>query len=203
MRPNFIFYSLIFFCLTDCSLRIYSDYDHNISLQNYKTFGWPDKKMAEIKTEPLYYNELMDKVIKREVDLQLKNKGYTFSESHPDLRMHYHIVIESWTSINPDSFDYLYNFYWLNRAVDLDELRKGTLIIDLADPKTNLLVWRGWAINFKGHKKPKQMENQIKKAVRIIFGKFPDLKKSRLKQVKPSKVSLRVTKKLPFAAGAT
>jgi hypothetical protein len=177
MKLTFVLYSLITFCFFACSLKIYSDYDHDISFNNYKTFGWPDQEKLKIKTEPLSYNELMDKVIKREVDLQLNTKGYSFSESHPDLIMHYHIVLESWTGSNLGSFDYLYDSYWLNRTIDLDEYRKGTLIIDLADPKTDFLVWRGWAINFNGKKKPEQIENQVKKVAQIIFEKFPNLKK--------------------------
>ena len=177
MKLNLVFYSLIPFCFVGCSLKVHSDYDHTISFKNYKTFSWPDQEKVEIKTKPLYYTEQMDKGIKREVDRQLNNKGYTFSNSHPDLIMHYHIVIDSWSAVNPDSFDYRYDYYWLDRTMDLAEYRKGTLIIDLEDPKTNFLTWRGWAINFKSQKKPKQMERQIKKTAQIIFEKFPDRKK--------------------------
>jgi hypothetical protein len=160
------------FCLADCSLKIYYDYDHNISLKNYKTFGWSEEA-SEIKKDPAYYSELSDSVIKREVKLQLKNKGYVFTETHPDLRMHYHFVADSWSSLNPDPFGYTYDLYWLDRTMHLYEYRTGTLIIDLMDPKTNFLVWRGWAVNFQGQKKPNQVESQIKKSVQTTFNAFP------------------------------
>ena len=160
----------------DCSLKIYSDFDHNISIKKYKTFGWPDHEKLERKNNPLY-NEQTDKVIRREVALQLNKKGYQFSEIQPDLRMHYHIVLENW-SITPDPFGYEYDSYWLNREIHLYEYRQGTLIIDLVDPKTDFLIWRGWVVNFKGQKKPGQIENQIKKATQKIFEAFPLLEKN-------------------------
>ncbi len=154
-------------------MKIYSDFDRDISFANYKTYGWLSKETHEIKDNPLYYSELSDKVIKREVGLQLKNKGYTFSSLDPDLQMNYHIITEGWTTaISPDPFGYRYDSYWINREIRLSEYREGTLIIDLMDPKTNSLVWRGWVVNYKGQKKPYQVERQIEKATQKIFEKF-------------------------------
>jgi hypothetical protein len=154
-------------------MKVYSDFDHDISLSKYKTFGWPDNRKLEANNNPLYYNELNDKRIRNEVALQLKNKGYTYAELNPDLKMHYHIVVENWATINPDPFGYAYDSYWLNRNVNRYEYREGTLIIDLMDPKTNTLIWRGWAVNFNDEKRPDQMEHQIKEATQKIFQKFP------------------------------
>jgi len=171
MKHNLVLFSFVAFCLVDCSLKVYSDFDHSISIKKYKTFGWPENEKLEIKNNPLY-NEFLDKVIKKEVVVQLNSKGYQYSELHPDLRMHYHIVLENW-SIDPDPFGYLYDSYWLNRDIHLYEYREGTLIIDLVDPKTDFLVWRGWLVNFKGQKKPAQIEDQIEMATRKIYEKMP------------------------------
>jgi len=171
MKPNLIFCFLLAFFLVDCSMKIYSDFDRNISIKKYKTFGWPDHEKLERKNNPLY-SEQADKVIRREVALELVKKGYQFSELQPDLRMHYHIVLENW-SITPDPFGYEYDSYWLNREIHLYEYRQGTLIIDLVDPKTDFLIWRGWVVNFKSQRKPDQLEKQIKKATQKIFEGFP------------------------------
>ena len=152
-------------------MKIYSDFDHNLSIKKYKTFGWSDHEKLDIKNNPLY-NVQTEKVIQREVAVQLTRKGYVFSESQADLRMHYHIVMDGWAD-NPDPFSYEYDSYWLNREIHLYEYRAGTLIIDLADPKTDLLVWRGWVVNFKNNRKPGQIEKQIEKAAPKIFESFP------------------------------
>jgi hypothetical protein len=171
MKANLIFYYLLVSCVTGCSLKIYSDFDHDISIKKYKTFGWTDHEDLEKKNDPLY-NEHTEKIIRREVASQLTKKGYQFSELQPDLTLHYHIVLENW-SINPDPFEYEYDSYWLNREIHLYEYREGNLIIDLVDPKTDFLVWRSWVVNFNNQKKPRQIEAQIKKATRKIFETFP------------------------------
>ena len=171
MKPNLVFYSLLAFCLVDCSLRISSDFDHNISIKKYKTFGWPENEKLEIKNNPSY-NEQTEKVIRREVAVQLTKKGYLFSELQPDLRIRYHIVMDGWAN-SPDPFGYKYDSYWLNRDIHLYEYREGTLIIDLVDPKTDFLAWRGWVVNFKNQRKPEGIEKQIKKATPKIFEAFP------------------------------
>jgi hypothetical protein len=152
-------------------MKIYSDFDHNISIKKYNTFGWPAREKLEIKNNPLY-DAQTEKVIRREVALQLNKKGYVYSDSLPGLTLHYHIVLEGWAD-SPDPFGYEYDSYWLNRVIHLYEYRAGTLIIDLADPKTNFLVWRGWVVNFKNNRKPSQIERQIKNAVPKIFKTFP------------------------------
>ena len=51
--------------------------------------------------------------------------------------------------------------------------RKGTLIIDLMDPKTNNLVWRGWATAAIDTITLEQTEEIINRAVGKIFRGFP------------------------------
>ncbi len=155
------------------SMKIYSDYDRDISISNYKTYGWPSLGLTESRNNPLYYNELNDKRIRREVEWRLKKLGYEYAETNSDLVIHYHIIIENRTVVNPDPLGYRYGPYWLNRNVNVYEYREGTLIIDLMDRKTNNLVWRGWAVNFIDEAKPEKMEEQIKKAVQMIFENFP------------------------------
>ncbi len=154
------------FGLVGCSMKIYSDYDHNISIKKYKTFGWSDHEKLDIKNNPLY-DEQTEKIIRREVALQLNKREYQFSELEPDLRLHYHIIMESF-AVTPDPFGYKYDTYWLDREIHMYEYREGTLIIDLVDPKTDFLIWRGWVVNFKNDKRSlDQIERQIIKAAHL------------------------------------
>jgi len=174
MKTQIILYSIVIVGLSGCStMKVYSDFDRDISVKNYSTFGWPESKQLETKNNPLYYNELNDKRIKNEVESQLKSKGYQFEATNPQLKIHYHIVLENHTAINTDPYGYNYGPYWLTRNVNVYEYREGTLIIDLMDTKTNNLVWRGWAVNFLDEDRPDQMEGQFNTAIRKIFEKFP------------------------------
>jgi hypothetical protein len=160
--------------LTGCGVKVYSDFDHDINFARYKTFRWAAKDTAAIHNQPNYYSALSDRLIRQEVERQLMAKEYTFSEGSADARINYHFVIESWaTAVSPDPFGYTYDSYWLNREIHLSEYRAGTLIIDLMDPETDLLLWRGWVINFKSNRRPKPMKRQIVKATGKLFARFP------------------------------
>lgn len=173
MKAQTIFYLLLLMCFPSCStMKVYSDFDRDLSVRNYATFGWPEAKQLEAKNNPLYYNELNDKRIKNEVGALLKSNGYRADETNPELKIHYHIVLEDRAPINPDPFGY-YGQDWINRNVNVREFREGTLIIDFMDAKTNNLVWRGWAVNFLDEDNPDQLEAQFNKAIRKIFEKFP------------------------------
>ncbi len=107
--------------------KVFTDFDPDYSIKNFKTFGWTDSKQLEAKGNPLYYNELNDKRIKKEVELQMTGKGYQLAAKSPGLIM---------------------------------------------DPKTNNLVWRGWAVGFLDEERPDQTGKQIKRAIQNIFAKF-------------------------------
>ena len=164
-----VFWASLFSCISP--LKVYTDFDPDYSVRDYKTFGWISNKQLEQKGNPLYYNELNDKRIKKEVTLQMTNRGYHFATTNAGLVMHYHFVWENRELLNPDPFGD-YGSYWLNRNLNGFEFREGTLIIDLMDPKTNSLVWRGWAVGFLDEDRPDQMGKQITRAVQTIFKKF-------------------------------
>ncbi len=166
---GFAFWMGLFSCIGP--LKTYTDFDPDYSVKDFKTFGWSDNKQVERKGNPLYYNELNDKRIKKEVELQMTGRGYQFTVANPGLVMHYHFVLENRELLNPDPFGD-YGSYWLNRNVNGLEFRQGTLIIDLMDPKTNSLVWRGWAVDFLDEERPDQLGKQIKRAIQTIFKKF-------------------------------
>jgi len=172
MKTHTVLLSILI-CLSGCStMKVYSDFDRDLSIKNYATFGWLETKQLETNNNPLYYNELNDKRIKNEVSAHLRNYGYQFDATNPSLKVHYHIVLEDRSLINPDPFG-SYGQDWVNRNVNVREYREGTLIIDLMDTKTNNLVWRGWAVNFLDEDKPDQLEAQFKGAIGKIFEKFP------------------------------
>ena len=61
------------------SIRVFSDYDKDANISDYKTYTWVTEEEIEGKsTNPLYCNELNDKLIKHAVYEQMKNRGFAF-----------------------------------------------------------------------------------------------------------------------------
>lgn len=68
------------------------------------------------------------------------------SSETPDLLIHYHANISERISVNRVDRDHGYG-----RAADCPpetvHYEAGTLVLDFIDPRTNKLIWRGWAQN--------------------------------------------------------
>jgi len=159
---------------TGCSnkISVKSDYDKDVNLAIYKTYGWLPSKEIESKNNPLLYNELTDKRIKKAVETQFQNKGIQQADK-ADLRVHYHIIIDNKSVVRPNTYGYNYSDYWMRNQVDVFEYREGTLIIDLMDSKNNNLIWRGWGVSALGLNSESLSEEEINDAVVAILKEFP------------------------------
>jgi Domain of unknown function (DUF4136) len=170
---------VVLFGAGSCSehIRIRSDYDHDVNFSAYQSYSWLSVKDIETKNDPLIYNELTDKRIKKTVDSQLPLRGLAFQAENPDLRLHYHIVIDSKSTYRPDPYGYYYSPYWIRSHMDVFQYREGTLILDLMDPKNNNLVWRGWASSILEVDEIDLSEQKINAAITKILAEFPPASK--------------------------
>ncbi len=175
MKKCSIHYVVLAIILLSCSSQIVvrTDYDREINLRQYKSYNWLPTKDIESKNQPLYYNELTDKRIKKAVDLQLVGKSILKDSLTPSLRVHYHIIVDNRASIRPANYGYAYGQYWMRNQMDSYSYREGTLIIDLMDAKTNNLVWRGWASSVLNDNDIDLSETKITEAVFKILQQFP------------------------------
>lgn len=178
MKTKNLFLSAIAILLmAGCSnqITVKSDYDKDVNIALYKTYAWLPSKEIESKTNPLVYNELTDKRIKQAVETELQNKGIQFA-TNPDLRVHYHIIIDNRSAVRPTIYGYNYSNYWMRNQVDVFQYREGTLIIDLMDSKNNNLIWRGWGISVLNDSDVSLTEDEINDAVIKILKEFPPSK---------------------------
>lgn len=179
MKPPifFLFVTLFFVCSCSDQIRIKSDYDRDISFAPYKSYGWLEKKDIETRNNPLIYNELTDKRIRKTVDKTLPSRGLTLVSDTPDLKIHYHIIVDNKTILQPEPYGYQYSPYWQRNRMDVYQYREGTIILDLMDPKSNNLVWRGWASSFLEMDEIDLSEEKINRAVEKILNEYPPVKK--------------------------
>ncbi|MBL7851472.1 MAG: DUF4136 domain-containing protein [Cyclobacteriaceae bacterium] len=160
--------------LVACSdqITVRTDYDKSVKIAAFKTFAWLDKEGIEERNNPLYYNELNDRRIREATVAQLNARGYSLDPSAPQLKVHYHIVIEDKTQVRSDT----YSPYWIKTERDVYTYREGTLIIDLMDAKNEMLLWRGWAISALSD--TDQLSDElIRDAVTKIIEKLPPAEK--------------------------
>ncbi|MCC9137356.1 DUF4136 domain-containing protein [Pontibacter silvestris] len=128
--------------------------------KSYKTFAWyQDEPEAEADYDDGFDADL-NRDIRRAVEEELLEKGFTKVSSDPDVLVAYDVSVSvPLEKDKPENFStgFGYSYGYMSgyrysygdgnvpgyRAVDL--FKQGTLIVDLVNPNNKQLVWRGWA----------------------------------------------------------
>lgn len=129
------------------------------STKLYRTYSWyQPSPAAEASYDKGFKSDLNDKIIEA-TEAVLQQKGYTKVTANPDVLLAYDVSVSvPLEKDKPENFapGFGYSYAYMSgfrysygnsglpgyRAVDL--FKSGTLIIDMVNPKTNQLVWRGW-----------------------------------------------------------
>ncbi|MDJ1506441.1 DUF4136 domain-containing protein [Xanthocytophaga agilis] len=181
-------------CMSSCnSFQVLTDSDPGIDLYKYHTFAFADILSQDIlstdtdypaksRENPLYHSSLIDRNIHAHIATELIARGMEEVDSAADMIVSYHTYTERKRSSVNEYYPMMYGgWYWrfypwgmypypymVRRSYNYTE---GTLIIDLIDGHTKLLVWRGsigGAID-----NPAQLQRQVEQAVHLIFSKYP------------------------------
>jgi len=175
------------------SLNLTTDYDETINFTQLKTYAWHEaNEHNESSNHYLKVNHIMDQRIRSLIAQEFKNKGLTKSSTTPDFFVNYTIVVEDRTDIQTynnyngyyPGFRYGTGFgtygrhmsmsYSLGSNTQVTYYQQGTLIIDVINPKTDQLMWRGVADGRLPKNSNKQEQDQlIQKYITKILSSFP------------------------------
>ena len=143
------------------------DYDHTISWSQYKTF------QVMVGTQsPITFTQ---KEIDDSITQALVSKGLQPTTTNPNLLVYPHVVLtqeKQWNTMSMGGFGYR-GWGGMGGMAQTTEqnIPIGTLIVDLVDPNTKEMVWRGTAqdqVSSSG-----SSQGSISKAVQTIFANFP------------------------------
>jgi hypothetical protein len=150
------------------------DYDKATDFAKLKTYAWV---RGTNLTDEFNHNRIMDAV-----DAQLASKGYHKVEAsaNPDVLVAYHAVFDRDVQISGFSTGWAGYRFGANRSgsARVEQIVVGTLVIDLVNPKTRTIVWRGIArkdVDVKAS--PEKREKNINKAAEKLFKNYPPKKK--------------------------
>ncbi len=169
--------------LTACTSgpEIRADADPTIDLSSYKTFGFFEK----VSTDRTAYTTLVSTRLKEATRAELTKRGYTYTDSNPQLLANFNINVENRQDVQSTPgvgvgygyYGYRAGMYgvWGGYPQEIETVhyQVGTLAIDLVDSTKKQLVWQGTA---QGRINKKAIENPgpaIDKVVGEIFAKYP------------------------------
>jgi len=158
------------------------DYAKGANFASYKTYMQKDgTKVGQ---------PLIDDRIVAAIDAQMAAKGFTKSESNPDVVVIYHVAFDKQKDISTFSSGYgggygPYGYGWGGgwgggtSTTQVRDILIGTLVVDIADTKTKEMVWRGMGVKeVDTNAKPDKRDKSISKAVEKIFKNYPPKVKS-------------------------
>ena len=168
MRKTAILGTLMGALILACStLTTNVDYDHTVNWSKYSTF-----ELMEGTKSPVTFTQ---KRIEDGVTSTLVSKGWRPVTSNPSILVYTHVVLSSekqWNATSMGGFGYRgWGGMGGMATATQTNIPIGTLIVDLVDPNTKEMVWRGIAqdqVSANGEQK-----GQTDQAIAAIFKNFP------------------------------
>jgi hypothetical protein len=157
--------------------KVKTEYDKKTDFNRFKTYNWARKNDQ-------YLRPLLAAVVMGAVDHNLQGIGLKQVESGGDLVVSPYgsLDTEMSVSVSPDVYYFppVYGGPWYGQPYFYRPgtststiLKKGTLVIDLADPRSKMLQWRGIAsAHLDATQKEKSLQ-VIEKAIAKMFKDYP------------------------------
>lgn len=149
--------------------QVKTDYDRNADFSRYKTYSWENVHTQD----PLWVDR-----IKGAVNSALAAKGWTQVESGGDICIMAMEMTNEHRTLNTyyDNFGGGWRWRWgggFGTATTTEETYTvGTLVIDLFDTNSKMLVWRGSASDTISRRSDRNIKN-LDKSVQKMFSHFP------------------------------
>ncbi len=148
--------------------KVTVEFDQAADFTKYKTFAIRNGQLNS--RNPALNSELVQKQIDADIVKDLTARGLTQADDHADLNVVYHFGSQRKTEL--ESYPAGWRG-WGTRYVRVP-YAEGTLVIDLRDPATRSLVWRG-------------ISSEEKSDATKIRGKLDDMVKKSLEKYPPKK----------------
>src|SRR5262245_25817931 len=169
-RPTLVIASLMLLTTIALAKDVTYDFDKGVNFSKFKTYAWT--------TGTNVNDELNHKRIVNAVDAQLTSKGLTkvSASANPDMLVAYHASFDRDLEIN--AFSTGWGPYRLggigSGSARASEILVGTLVLDLMDSATRVVIWRGTASKDLDSKaSPEKRDKNINKAVGKLFENYP------------------------------
>ncbi|UCG62991.1 MAG: DUF4136 domain-containing protein [Candidatus Zixiibacteriota bacterium] len=157
------------------SPRVETEYNRQHDFSVFRTFDFMPEDEELAKSIPLGWRLLQDS-IRESVAVQMESRGFRVAgEEQPDLLVAVHVIAPQRVRRKSDRNDYKVDFFWeteyQGRWLSSHSFKEGTLVLDMVDPGTNRLVWRGWAARVIDD--PQDAKGKFEEAVQSLLARFP------------------------------
>lgn len=188
LRYTVVFLGIVLLCPGSFAQKV-SIFQGKIDISAHRTYSWlPGRALTRAG---LVDNPPSTSIIQREVDAQLRAKGYQRVEAGGELTISF--MAAQQVGLQVESIDGGTDVHWHIGQIPVQGryYGTGTLAISLADPTLDKTVFL--AICSDTLKKPKEVEKKITRAVAKAFRKFPAAQVSQVGTLEGTEWVLRET----------
>ena len=142
----------------------------------------PKSQAAQSTNDPMLVNSISNRALRADLVKGFEDRGYTVA-AKPDFLVAYYASTNQ--KLDVTYWDYGYGFYpgWWGGwgpgfgpyDTTVTQYTQGTVIIDVVDPSTKELLWRGQGVARVSDDEP-QYEQELWKTVTAILEKFPQVR---------------------------
>ena len=162
--------------IAGCAAPVHVEYN-SASYAQWHNFAWQAPRPATVKN-PILDSGILATRVEKAVSETLKNNGYheVSAPSQADFLVTYHTAMQlreqpqSSISFAYGTFGPGFNTFFLTQPGP-QQVKEGSLIIDVIDARTDKLVWRGWITS--GLDQSNYSQRAVDHAVQRIFARFP------------------------------
>jgi len=142
----------------------------------------PTIATAQSTSDPMLVNSISNRALRSDLQQGFEKLGYTVNDSTPDFCVAYYASTNQQLDIS--AYDYGYSFrprWWRGwgpryRSAMYEPMvtqyTQGTVIVDVFDPKTKDLLWRGQGVAAVSDNQD-QYAQELQTTVAAILAKFP------------------------------
>jgi hypothetical protein len=173
--------------------------DANLSgLRTFRVLRAPARRAnapALTASDPMLDNSITNNALRQDLEQAFEGRGYAVSTDSPDFAVAYYAGTKekfdttywdpgAW-SYGPWRYSYrgsrdrwAWPYYgwsgaaWAGPVAQLREYTQGTVIVDVVDPRSRELLWRGQGVA-QVSDDPKAYTRQLRQAVEKVVAKFP------------------------------
>lgn len=152
-------------------------------LRTFRVEPTPQPRIASVQStnDPMLVNSITNRALRTDLEQGFAKLGYAVADSTPDFCVAYYASTKQQLDIT--SWDYGYPLRprwwrgWGPRIGRMDtpmvtQYTQGTVIVDVFDPKTKELLWRGQGVAAVSDNQ-QQYEQELQTTVTAILAKFP------------------------------
>ena len=178
--------ALLAACATQRGPLVRSDYDRSVDFAAYKTFGFPENT----GTDRGGYTTLVSSHFKDAVRREMTLRGYTYSESSPQLLVNFYQEMRDRTRVysrpawGPPWWGWGHGFYrprygfysawpFFYDDIDVVQYQTGTIRVDVIDATRKQVVWEASVEERLTDQAQDNPQPMIARLVTELFRKFP------------------------------